>query len=56
MSAEKRSVTQGGVLKEKVEGLTLKISRFVRECHTVFIPHIPKIMTHAQMANRSRKG
>ena len=56
MSLEKRAVTQDGVWKEKVEGLTLKIFKFVNECHVLLIPHIPKIIIPAKTTNWSKKG
>ncbi|OHB50396.1 MAG: hypothetical protein A2099_00435 [Planctomycetes bacterium GWF2_39_10] len=56
MSFEKRSVTQDGVLKEKVEGLTLKIFKSVVEYHAYFIPHIVEIITNADIKKRNKKG
>ena len=35
-------------VKEKVEGLTLKTFRYrFNECHSLIIPHIPKLLAHA---------
>ena len=54
MSFEKRPVTQDGVLKEKVEGLTLKIFKSVVEYHAYFIPHIVEIITNADIKTQQK--
>lgn len=56
MSLEKLAFIQEGIWKEKVEGLTLKIFKSVREHHTFFIPHVVKIIIQADTPHRKRKG
>jgi len=49
-------VTHVGVLNEKVEGLSLKMFKFVKEYQRFLIPHIEEIVMQANIRSPIRNG
>ncbi|HHT9105210.1 MAG TPA: hypothetical protein ACFYD7_04975 [Candidatus Wujingus californicus] len=49
-------MTHVGVLNEKVEGLSLKMFKFVKEYQRFLIPHIEKIVMQANIRSLIRNG
>lgn len=49
-------MTHVGVLNEKVEGLSLKMFKFVKEYQRFLIPHIEKIVMKANIRSPIRNG